>query len=339
MVDVPMPHHFRSRPQVRFLHFAFSDTALAIGLSMAMLLLVPMNSSGQAANPFIVVDANHKKVLLENEGDRKVPVASLTKVATALVALDWIYARNGDKNAEMIVPPSAATIGGANPLGMQPGDRITVRDAVYAALMASDNVSAETLAIHFGQQMQRSIGTNNPMEAFVNQMNALAHELGMNRTKFVNPHGLDHQSRYGTSTARDMARLMIYGLRNPSFNFIVAQNTRDISYLRGGQPMGFTIKNTNQLLGKYGVDGGKTGSTRRAGDCLIATSRKPDRFVPVNTNQKQRIPYRLVTVVLGSPDRFGQTAGLIQQGWAAYDGWVASGMRVSDPNEILSIGN
>ena len=299
----------------------------------------PTMSLGQGGNPFIVVDANHKKVLLANEADRKVPVASLTKVATVLVALDWIYSQRGDKNAVMVVPPSAATLGGANPLGMQPGDRITVRDAGYAALMASDNVSAETLAAHFGREMQPRVGARDPMSAFVDQMNALAHELGMSRTKFANAHGLDHQSRYGTSTARDMARLMIYGLRNPSFNFIVAQSSRDISYERGGQRLGFTIKNTNQLLGKFGVDGGKTGSTRRAGDCLLTTARKPDRFVPINGNQKRRIPYRLVTVVLGSPDRFGQTSNLIQQGWSAYDGWIAGGMRVADPSEILSIGH
>ena len=81
----------------------------------------------QAANPYIVVDANHKKILAQNEADRKVPVASLTKVATALVALDWTDSRKLDKNAVMVVPTSAGLIGGANPLGLRPGDQITVR--------------------------------------------------------------------------------------------------------------------------------------------------------------------------------------------------------------------
>ncbi len=308
---------------------------VVVSVSMAL----PTTSSAQGANPYIVVDANHKKILLENDADRRVPVASLTKVATALVALDWIYSRNGDKNVLMTVPAAAAMMGGANPLGMQPGDRITLRDAVYAALMASDNVSALTIGDHFGRQMLPHVGGNDPQAAFVDQMNALAAALGMSKTKFVNPHGLDHQGRVGMSTARDMARLMIYGLRNPSFNFIVAQTSRDISYQRGAQAMGFTIKNTNQLLGKYGVDGGKTGSTQKAGDCLMTTARKPDRFVPINNNQKRRIPYRLVTVVLGSPDRFGQTGSLIQQGWSSYDGWVAGGMQIQAAGEILSIVN
>lgn len=294
-------------------------------------------SQAQAPNAFIVVDANHKKILAQNESDRKLPVASLTKIATVLVALDWTDSRKLDKNAIMVVPPSAAMIGGANPLGMQPGDRVMVRDAVYAAMMASDNVAAETLADHFGRQMMVQARGRDPVSVFVGQMNALAATLGMERTTFVNPHGLDHERKFGTSTAADMARLMIYGLRNPSFNFIIAQTSREISYTRGGQKLGFTIKNTNQLLGQFGVDGGKTGSTRRAGDCLVATARKPDRFIPLNDNQKRRIPYRLVTVVLASPDRFGQTRRLLDQGWRSYDAWMNTGMRITGPSELLTI--
>lgn len=312
---------------------------IASALVPVLTALAPAEVRAQAGNSYIVVDANQKKVLIENEADRRLAIASLTKVATALVALDWIYSQNGDKNALMTVPPSVAALGGANPLGLQAGDQIAVRDAMYAALMASDNVCAETLADHIGRQMMSRVGGRDPVRVFVDQMNALAHALGMSKTRFTNPHGLDHQGPVGLSTARDLARLMIYGLRNPSFNFIVAQSTREISYYRGGQALSFNIRNTNQILGQYGIDGGKTGSTPKAGDCLIATARKPDRFVPINATQKRRIPYRLVTVVLASPDRFGQTAGLIQQGWANYEAWVASGMMVKSPAEILKIGN
>ena len=325
----------------------FSEPPHRTSLRLGSVLLValfavafwPSKGLSQAANPYIVVDANHKKILAQNEADRKVPVASLTKVATALVALDWTDSRKLDKNAIMTVPASAGVIGGANPLGLRPGDQITVRDAVYAAMLASDNVSAETLADHFGRQMLYQTRGRDPVGAFVGQMNALAANLGMDKTQFVNPHGLDHERKYGTSTAMDMARLMIYGLRNPSFNFIIAQTSREISYTRAGQPMGFTIKNTNQLLGKFGVDGGKTGSTRRAGDCLIVTARKPDKFIPIAGNQKRRIPYRLVTVVLGSPDRFGQSRALLDQGWRSYDAWMNTGMRITGPEELLKIPN
>jgi serine-type D-Ala-D-Ala carboxypeptidase (penicillin-binding protein 5/6) len=301
--------------------------------------MAPEDGHAQGRNSYIVVDANQKKILAENDADRRVAVASLTKIATALVALDWTYSQKGDKNSLMTVPASVTAIGGPNPFGLQPGDQIAVRDAMYAALMASDNVCAQTLADHVGRQMMARVGGRDPVRVFVDQMNALANALGMTKTRFTNPHGLDHQGPVGLSTARDLARLMIYGLRNPSFNFIIAQSTREVAYQRGGQALSFNVRNTNKLLGQYGIDGGKTGSTQKAGDCLITTARKPDRFVPINATQKRRIAYRLVTVVLASPDRFGQTTGLIQQGWNSYEGWIAGGMMIKGPNELLKIAN
>lgn len=320
-------------PILRFNLGQFSIAALAV------LAIVWLGGISASAQSYIVVDANQKKILLESNADRRVPVASLTKVATALVALDWIYSQNIDKNSLMTVPPSVAAMGGANPLSLQAGDQISMRDAMYAALMASDNASALTLADHVGRQMMARAGGREPVGVFVGQMNALAGALGMVKTRFANPHGLDHQGQVGLSTARDMARLMIYGLRNPSFNFIVAQSDREVTYTRAGQPISFNIKNTNKILGQYGIDGGKTGSTQKAGDCLMATARKPDKFVPINANQQRRIPYRLVTVVLGSPDRFNLTGNLVRQGWASYDAWVAGGMLVKSPSEMLAIGN
>ncbi|MBL9155444.1 MAG: D-alanyl-D-alanine carboxypeptidase [Verrucomicrobiales bacterium] len=312
---------------------------LAVAVALGVTALGLMDSRAQARNPYIVVDANQKKILIENDADRRLAIASLTKIATALVALDWIYSQNIDKNSLMVVPASAVALGGANPFGLQPGDQISIRDALYAALMASDNVCAQTVADHVGRQMMARVGGRDPVRVFVDQMNALAHALGMTKTKFTNPHGLDHQGPIGLSTPRDLARLMIYGLRNPSYNFIIAQSTREVTFLRGGQPRSFNVTNTNKLLGQYGVDGGKTGSTQKAGDCLITTARKPDRFVPINATQKRRIAYRLVTVVLASPDRFGQTAGLIQQGWNAYESWIAGGMLIKAPGELLTVAN
>lgn len=298
---------------------------------------VPWQVGAQGVNAYIVVDANHKKVLIQNEADKRLPVASLTKIATVVVALDWLDSVGGEKNAMMVVPSSAAMTGGVNPLGMRPGDRIAVRDAMYAAMMASDNLSAETLADYFGWQMARKTGSQSPMKAFVDQMNALANTLGMSRTRFVNPHGLDSAKPFGVSTARDMAVLTLYALRNPSFNFICSQITREISYQRGGNKMAFNLKNTNELLGTHGVDGVKTGLTSRAGQCLIASARRPDKFQPLPSGQKRRIGYRLVTVVLNSPDRFGQSAQLIQSGWREYDAWIAGGLKVIDPAELLKI--
>ena len=310
---------------------------LVLAVWLVLAAWMPSGAVAQQVNPYIVVDTNHKKVLLQNEADRKMPVASLTKIATVTVALDWLDSVGGGRDAQMVVPAFAVAMGGVNPLGMQPGDQISIRDALYAAMLASDNVSAATLADYFGLQMARRTGGQNPRQAFVDQMNALALTLGMTRTKFVNPHGLDQAKPYGVSTARDMAVLTLYALRNPFFNFICSQIHREVSFFRGGRKMAFDLKNTNELLGRQGVDGVKTGLTNRAGQCLIASSRRPDQFRPLPSGQKQRIGYRLVTVVLNSPDRYGQSAQLIQSGWREYEAWIAGGLQVTNPADLLKI--
>ncbi|MCF6311113.1 MAG: serine hydrolase [Verrucomicrobiales bacterium] len=293
----------------------------------------------QGNNSYIVVDFSYRKILAENDADRKVPVASLTKVATVAVAMDWLLVSRGDKNQMMTVPQSAALIGGANPVGMRPGDRIRVRDAMFCAMMVSDNVSAHTLADHFGRQMMRRVGAANPVEAFVGQMNALAKMKGMMRTRFRNATGLDHRGKPGISTARDMAKLTFFAMGKSSFTFICNQKTRRVTFQRGGQELSFDLRNTNDLLGRNFVDGIKTGRTARAGDCLIASARKPDRIIPLAGDRKSRIPYRIFTVVLHSPNRFGQASQLLNNGWGRYEAWMAAGMVVQEADEILDVGN
>lgn len=286
----------------------------------------------------IVVDFTHRKILVSGNADKRRPVASLTKVATASVVLDWIDKHGQNQTISMVVPNSVVTLGGANPIGLAPGDVITVRDALFSAMLASDDFAAQTLADHFGREMMRQAGGQDPVSVFVGQMNALANSLRMNQTNFVNPHGLDHAGLVGLSTARDMAKLAWYAIHKSAFNFICSQPERKISFQRGGQIMAFNVKTTNQLLGQHGVDGVKTGSSSRAGDCLIASARKTDKIVPLGGNQTQRIPYRLISVVLASPDRFGETTRLLQHGWAQYEAWLASGMVITGPEELLDTG-
>ncbi len=299
---------------------------------------VPMGGGSSDGPSHIVVDFTHRKILVSANADKKRPVASLTKVATASVVLDWIDKHDQNQTASMVVPNSVATLGGANPIGLAPGDVITVRDALFSAMLGSDNFAAETLADHFGREMMRQAGGQDPVMVFVGQMNALANSLSMTKTNFVNPHGLDHAGAVGLSTASDMAKLAWYAIHKSAFNFICSQPERKISFQRGGQIMAFNVQTTNKLLGQYGVDGVKTGSTNRAGDCLIASARKTDRIVPLQGNQTQRIPYRLISVVLASPDRFGETPRLLQSGWAQYDAWLASGMVITGPEELLNTG-
>ncbi|NNE93137.1 MAG: D-alanyl-D-alanine carboxypeptidase, partial [Verrucomicrobiales bacterium] len=189
------------------------------------------SGTGQSAyyggqDSFIVVDWNYGKILAEQNADKKRPVAGLAQVATAMVVLDWIGANSISKGSLIAIPNTAPQFGQANPLGLQPGDRISVRDAVSSMILARDPVAAEALALHFGWQMSRQAGGRNGMLVFVEQMNALAERLDMNRTKFENAHGLSVMGRPGYSTARDMAKLANYAIKNPRFNFHAAQSSR-----------------------------------------------------------------------------------------------------------------
>ena len=295
------------------------------------------SNSGGSGGSSIVVDFTHKRILSSRNADKPRPVASLTKVATVSVVIDWIQKHNQTQTTMIVVPNSVATLGGPNPIGLQPGDAISVRDALFSAMLGSDNLAAQTLADHFGRQMIREVGGSDPVAVFVGQMNALAASLNMTKTRFVNPHGLDHAGAIGQSTANDMAKLAWYAIQKSAFNFLCSQVERRVSYQRNGQELAFNVKNTNKLLGQHGVDGVKTGSTTRAGDCLIASARRNDKIIPLDGNRTQRIPYRIISVVIASPDRFGETTRLLQSGWVQYDAWLANGMLVNDPSEMLQV--
>lgn len=275
---------------------------------------------------YIVADANDGHVVLAHLADQRRPVASLTKVATAIVVLDYLNSSRGDAGELMTVPPSAMMLEERGPLNLVPGDQLTVRDGLYAAMMASDNAAAETLALHFGQKLAAAgMGGGNPMAAFVSQMNGLAQRVGMRNTRFTNPHGLGQSGLGGYSTAADVARLTVRGLRTPGLSFYSSQSERTLAVIRGGGPRPVLVRNTNELLGRAGVDGGKTGTTASAGPCLMATAPRPATVTKRPDGSTVVVPNRLVVVVLGANDRFNQAYTLLQQGWPAYERWRAAG--------------
>jgi D-alanyl-D-alanine carboxypeptidase len=165
-------------------------------------------------------------------------------------------------------------------------------------------------------------------------MNALAKTLGMERTHFVNPHGIDEGVRpLPYSTAADLARLARYAVNKAGFRFYVSQKERQITFNRGGKKLGYMLRNTNELLGTNGVDGVKTGRTARAGDCLILSASRESQLIQEGTKTAV-IPRHLVIVILGSSDRFGEGAQLLARGWQLHDQWAAGG-RMIDPKKTL----
>jgi D-alanyl-D-alanine carboxypeptidase (penicillin-binding protein 5/6) len=294
-------------------------------LSVVTALVFASSACAQDAAAYVVADSTTGYILESSNGQKKLPVASLTKVATAMVVLDWSTASNADLNQLATVPASATRLASPQGVGLRPGDRVSLRDLLYAALMQSDNVSAETLADHVGRTVDGS-REGTPVAGFVAQMNALARARGMLKTKFLNPHGLDNLERsVPTSTAEDMVRLTAYAMANSGFRFYVSQRERKITIATaGGEQTSYLLRNTNELLGVDAIDGVKTGTTAKAGQCLIISAARP----PESREEGGKhyiTPRRLNVVVLGAANRFPLAQSLLARGWQQYDAWAAAG--------------
>jgi serine-type D-Ala-D-Ala carboxypeptidase (penicillin-binding protein 5/6) len=310
----------------------------AIGFAIGVLALLAGNiQTTLAAQAFIIVDSQTGHVLQEQNSRDKRQIGSLTKIATAAVVLDWAEKKGGNLSQVVSIPPEAFAGVRENNIGFQPGDGVALRDLLYAALVQSDNIAAFTLAAHVGSTIQSSVPAGSkqgPVDVFVSQMNALAKQLKMERTHFVNPHGIDENVRpIPYSTAEDVARLTRYAMNKASFRFYVSQKERQISFRRGGKELHYMLRNTNELVGTRGIDGVKTGRTARAGDCLVLSANRESEVIK-DTQGVTIFPRHLIIVLLGSTNRFGEGAGLVAQGWQLYDQWAAGG-RLTDPKKML----
>ncbi len=294
-------------------------------LGCAGVLAAPGRVQAEAA-AYAVTDHTTGLVLESANAQKKLQVGSLTKIATAMVVLDWSEAQKRDLSELAVVPGSAGSLRETQGVGFAPGDRCSLRDLLYSALMQSDNPAAETLADHVGRALGSSAEGVAPVDTFVAQMNALAKRLGMPRTKFLNPHGLDSLERsLPYSTAEDLAKLTAYAMNNPAFRFYVSQKERKITlHLPAGEQSAYLLRNTNELIGTQGIDGVKTGMTRRAGQCLIVSAVR----APESRQEGDQVvitPRRLNVVVLGAKNRFEEAAQLLARGWQSYDLWAAAG--------------
>ncbi len=290
-------------------------------------------NAARAVESYIIVDNQTGHILAAKDADEKRQIASLTKIATAVVVLDWAKLTNADLGELVTVPASAVRIGGVNTAGLQPEDLISLRDLLYCALMASDNAAAQTLAYHIGRRLPNPEGLD-ATGNFVAHMNALARSLGMKRTRFLNPSGLDNlEGGLPFSTAADLARLTSYAYSKSGFPFYVAQTSREIHFFRVGQPLGVWLKNTNPLLDQEGIDGVKTGRTAKAGDCIVLSA---DR-TPESKREGEKVfitPRRINVVLLGCRDRAGEGLAFMRRGWALYDQWAADGRKTKKKTSL-----
>lgn len=228
------------------------------------------------AKSVLVVDLTTDTILFEKNPNLKLPPASLTKLATALVTLQ-------NCNSDQVITADTIKTKGSI-MGLVEGEKITVENLLYGLLLPSGNDAALVLAKNCG----------NSSEDFLYSMNNLANSLGMENTHFTNPTGLE--TDYNYSTAVDLKKLAQAALENPVIAKIIKTEQRTASDVSGN--LVHELENLNSLLGKVnGVLGVKTGRTSNNQENLITAV--------------EREKVRILTVVLAGEDRFLETEKII----------------------------
>lgn len=237
-----------------------------------------------AAIAAVIVDEASGAVLYDRNAHMAAAPASLTKIATLVLALE-----DGRLDEVVQTDVDSASMRGSTVMGLEPGDRFTLRDLLYGMMLPSGNDAA--LAVG------RFVAGND--EAFVKRMNLLMRRIGLTETTWTNPHGLDRGGNHMTS-AFDLAVLSRYGMSLPGFREIVNARTYTA---RGSRTI--PLANINSFMNLYpGADGIKTGYTRRAGSTLAASATKRG--------------HRLYAVVLNSGTREVDAQRLLDWAYASY---------------------
>lgn len=247
------------------------------GLLLAALCVQPARAVGAAGA--VVLDADTGAVLFEQNADARLPMASTTKIMTALVALS-----EGDLDRTYKVKKEYTLVEGSS-MYLREGETITLRDTLYGLLLESGNDAAVAIAGECGGQ-----------QAFVGKMNAKAAELGLKDTHFDNPNGLDGETHY--TTARELGLIAAAAMHDPVFRQIVSTK----SYTAGEHVM----SNHNRLLSMYdGAVGIKTGFTKRSGRCLVSAAERNGRT--------------LIAVTLSDPDDWNDHMAMLDNGFSQYE--------------------
>ncbi len=211
-----------------------------------------------SAKACILMDAQTGQVVYALNAEEKRPMASTTKIMTTLLTLE-----SGGLDTPFPVDSQAIQVEGSS-MGLQTGDIVTKRALCIGMLLPSGNDAANAAAVAVAGDIPR----------FLDMMNDRAKQIGMTRTYFASPSGLDAEG-HGAS-AHDMARLAREALRNPEFAEICCQPSMTVSF--GNPPYARTLKNTNKLLTMdSSIIGVKTGFTDAAGRCLVSACRRDDR--------------------------------------------------------------
>lgn len=236
-----------------------------------------------SAQAYVLLEAQSGTVLCSRNETQTLPMASTTKIMTALLTLE-----HGGLDESFTVDAESIQVEGSS-MGLLAGDTVTLRDLCYGMLLASGNDAANLAAV-------RVAGS---VEAFADLMNERAKQIGMSSTHFVTPSGLHNEEHY--STAYDMALLAREALNNPEFAEICGCSKAKRSF--GNPPYTRWMTNHNKLLTFYeGCIGVKTGFTKMAGRCLVSAA--------------ERNGVRLIAVTLNAPNDWQDHTKLLDYGFS-----------------------
>lgn len=231
---------------------------LLLTLLIACVNLFFVNKYDQAAYGYngsssIVMEVSTKRVLYGKNINQRLPMASTTKIMTGLAVLE-----NSKLDEVVTIPRKAVGVEGSS-IYLKEGEKLTVKELLYGLMLRSGNDAATALAIHTGKSV----------EGFVKMMNDKALSLGLKNTHFTNPHGLHNQNHF--TSAYDLAYISATAMQNPVFAEIVGTKFITIGGMDGNR----YLYNKNKLLKSYpGATGVKTGFTKKAGRCLVASSKR-----------------------------------------------------------------
>lgn len=260
--------------------------ALNLGIAVQPAFAAEIETEATSA---ILMDAATGKILYEKDPHKELPPASVTKLMTLLVAADAIESGRVKLTDKVTASEKACSLGGSQ-IYLEPGETFSLEEMLIAIAVGSANDACVAAAEHIS-------GTH---EAYVEEMNKKAQELGLQHTHFVNSYGLPADGHY--TSAYDLAVMGREALKYPLIRKLTSMKEYD---LRGGQ---FKLWNTNKLLWWYqGADGFKTGWTNEAKYCLASTV--------------ERDGLRLIAVVMGVPQprgHFAESMKIYNYGFAKY---------------------
>lgn len=247
---------------------------------------LPFDVSAQSAVLYCV---ERQEFVYSKNADLVMPMASLTKIMTGIVVIE-----NAEIDSVVTIDPAACGIEGSS-IYLTPGERLTVKELLYALLLESANDAATALAI----------AVSGSVEEFTVLMNDKAEQLCLSSSHFTNPHGLDDEKHY--STAADLAILCDHAMKNETFAEIVTTKKTDIPYKEN--KTGRLLVNHNRLLSSYeGCIGVKTGFTKRSGRCLVSAAKRDG--------------VTLIAVTLNAPNDWNDHKTLFDWGFSVYDEYV-----------------